>query len=450
MLLLFAAVWTVHGPPCPACGKVYSLGGASLAFDSPDTSNYSDSATIASAAGTVIASGTITDVGGDMILQYNQTFTGTTGAVYACTYDNTSAINGSGLDASTSLIAWGGNGNNSFIGGAGNDSLTVGNGTNTLTDGDGRDTLTAGDGNNALTAGNGNDSLSAGNGTNTLTSGDGNDCLGAGNGNNLVTAGNGNDGVTLGDGSNTVNLGGGNDNVQVGSVGGNGNNTIVTALDGNDSVNVLGSGNNHINVRNGNDTVVVGNGNNSITVGELLRRSDHGRNGNNCIDFASGDVGVNLGNGNNTVRQDDAAAPGTFRDFTAGSGNNAFFLDAECGHGGHSRHLRRRPGGSHARGGRQCADDNYPESAIHARDHFLVSIGRGNRHLDDRGRCRVRAHGRRSSEQLGAGQRRHGLWAGRGSCRDRFDRRQRHDGGPGGPGGERELGHRDTGQRHNH
>ena len=303
-------------------GKVYSLGGASLAFDSPDTSNYSDSATIASAAGTVTASGTITDVGGDVILQYNQTFTGTTGAVYACTYDNTSAINGSGLDASTSLIVWGGNGDNSFIGGAGNDSLTVGNGTNTLTDLDGDDTLAAGDGNNTLTAGNGNDTLTVGDGNNTLTAGNGNDTLTLGEGNNTVTLGNGNDDLFAENGDNVVTAGNGNDSLDVG----NGNNNLTVG----NGVDYLqgGNGDNTFVAGNGNDGVMLGSGNNLITVGNDDQDGIIAGGGDNCIDYGTGAT-IHLGNGDNTIRQD--GPDSQFDDYESmrvGDGNNVFFLDA--------------------------------------------------------------------------------------------------------------------------
>jgi len=281
-----------------ANGTVYVFGDASLNDDTPDTAQFTNSVTIASAGGSVSVSGSGSD--GDTAVSYSQTYSTASSEVDFFAYDNTSTADASGLAASTSLKALGGDGDNTILGGQGNDTIVVGNGTNTITDGDGNDTLTAGNGNNIITVGDGNDSVDAGNGNNTVACGNGNDILQAGNGNNLITAGDGGDWVIAGDGNNNVTLGNGNDILDVG----NGDNSLVAG--------------------NGSDRIVAGGGNNAIVCGSS---SDDGLwvgDGDNTISLGTGGFRVTAGNGNNVFDVDASTTQWSY--IYAGGGNNDVLL----------------------------------------------------------------------------------------------------------------------------
>ena len=166
--------------------------------------------------------------------------------------------------------------------GDGNDNILAGNGTNIITVGNGNDNIRAGDGNNTIALGNGNDNILVGNGNNTITLGNGNDNLLAGNGTNTVQAGamgsTANIHVQIGNGANNsvTLLGNGNDQVQAGngandsvSITGDGNDRVKLGDGNGDSVSLIGNGNDQVEVGNGtNDFVsLVGNGNDSIHTG---------------------------------------------------------------------------------------------------------------------------------------------------------------------------------------
>ncbi len=316
-------------------GVTWFFGGASLDQQTPESHLYTDNVTVTSADGSVTASGSIS--GGDTNIQFSQNFSLACQTVEVFTYNNTSTIDGSGIDAYTSIYALGGNGNNTFDGGQGNDSLIAGNGTNTLSDLGGNDFLKAGGGNNTLTAGSGNDSLTVGNGTNTITATNGTDTVDAGNGNDTVTLGWGNDTIQAGGGNNVISALYGNDSVTLGS----GNNT-VTLTDGNNDGVAVGNGNNKITVGNGNndmvtvgdgintitaangvDTVSLGTGNNTVTLGwgnDNIYVRDVNGNGNNVINALNGNDSVTLGSGNNSVTLTDGTD--NIDSVTVGNGNN--------------------------------------------------------------------------------------------------------------------------------
>jgi hypothetical protein len=105
-----------------------------------------------------------------------------------------------------------------------------------------------------------------------VSAGDGNDSVqfAGANGNTTVTLGNGNDTVTLGGGNNTVTVGNGNDNITLG-----GGNNIVVEGNGHDSVHA-GNGDNLIVGGLGQHTIQVGNGSNILIDGsvQLMQAGD--------------------------------------------------------------------------------------------------------------------------------------------------------------------------------
>ncbi len=175
----------------------------------------------------------------------NATVTGEGGADHITVYANTAANvdGGSGNDT----IYVGGNTtdwsvNATVAGGTGDDSITVYRpNAATVTGGDGNDTIVATWTNTSINidGGNGNDSIS------TATS------FGA-----TVVGGSGDDTISATDiwGTGTVDGGIGNDSITVSSHSGT-TNITVTAGDGNDTVNVSGSGSTTIDSGYGNDTI---------------------------------------------------------------------------------------------------------------------------------------------------------------------------------------------------
>jgi Ca2+-binding RTX toxin-like protein len=181
--------------------------------------------------------------------------------------------------------------------GDGNDNILAGNGNNIITFGNGNDNILVGNGNNTITLGSGNDNLLAGDGTNTIALRNGNDNILVGNGNNTITLGSGNDNLLAGDGTNTVQAGAmgstANIHVQLGNGAnnsvtllGNGNDQVRAGNGANDSVSITGDGNDRVKLGDGDDDSVslIGNGNDQVEVG----------NGTN--DFVS-----LLGNGNDSI-----------------------------------------------------------------------------------------------------------------------------------------------------
>ena len=279
-------------------GTVWVIGGASPDAETPETSQFTDTATIESvpdgtAYGGVSVDETVTDSEGDTST-FQQTFHAPSGAagatVFTSTYDGTSTINASTLNSVWPLDAVAGNANDTITEGAGNDNIALGNGSNTINTGSGHEQIALGDGNNTINV-YGGATLKVGGGNNAITVvGNGNVTVqgipGDEDGDNKVTqSGSGNATVSLGDGDDSVALGSGANTVTLG----NGNNTLAVA---------------------GSATINVGNGNNAITAPVI---------GSNII----------AGDGDNTIYQTGNGTSGVDGVISAGSGNNTFFMNGQ-------------------------------------------------------------------------------------------------------------------------
>ncbi len=122
---------------------------------------------------------------------------------------------------------YGGNGNDLLYGQGGNDRIEAGEGHDYVDSGSGDDQIQAGYGNDVLQAGAGNDVISAYGGNNLIDMGAGNDMVAAGRGQEWIAGGQGDDTIDGGTGQNVFafNRGDGMD-------------TIVNSLYGNDTVSI--------------------------------------------------------------------------------------------------------------------------------------------------------------------------------------------------------------------
>jgi hypothetical protein len=144
-----------------------------------------------------------------------------------------------------------------------------------------------------------------------VTAGNGNDNVQLGNGNNNVTLGNGNDNIQAGSGSNTVLAGNGNDNVQLG----NGSYDSVTLGAGNDNVQIGNGSYEVVVLGNGNDNVQLGNGSyDNVTLGTGNDNVQVGNGSNNTVTLpgiGNGHDNVRFGTGsNNKIRQGNGGGGG--------------------------------------------------------------------------------------------------------------------------------------------
>jgi len=90
---------------------------------------------------------------------------------------------------SVTMVAYGGNGNDTFLGGAGTDFLIGGTGNNYLDGRGGGDVLVGGGGTNVMFGDDGSDTLYGGSGANYMFGGNGNDYLASGTGSNVLYGG---------------------------------------------------------------------------------------------------------------------------------------------------------------------------------------------------------------------------------------------------------------------
>jgi Ca2+-binding RTX toxin-like protein len=160
-------------------------------------------------------------------------------------------------------VIYGGLGNDTIDGLAGDDSLYGEDGNDSILGGAGNDTLDGGIGNDTLEGGDGDDSIIGGGGADSISGGIGNDTVAAGTGNDTVTGGDGDDSILGNGGADQLFGDAGNDTLS----GGTGNDT----LDGGTGADTLlgGTGNDLIYASEG-DSVVGGDGDDTITIIDLL------------------------------------------------------------------------------------------------------------------------------------------------------------------------------------
>ncbi len=162
-------------------------------------------------------------------------------------------------NVSAPIVITGGDGNNTInLSGVSDPTITLGNGDNVIT------------GSSSTTD---PDIITVGNGNNIIHLSAGNDVVVAGNGNNIIDGTSGNKKITVGTGNNVIVGGSGSDTITAGTASSTGSNTIIAglaisyigstltadpnAVDGNNTINVLGSGQ---------SIVFGGTGNNAITI----------------------------------------------------------------------------------------------------------------------------------------------------------------------------------------
>ena len=237
-----------------------------------------------------------------------------------------SAQSGNGTLSNTVTL---GNGNQDLvnIGGRGADTVTLGSGNgDQLTTANGSGTLTVGAGRaDAISTGNGNDTISVGTaasngafgGSATIKVGAGHDSITAGAGTYTVTLGTGADtltantgatnpgGVTLSFGAgnqagDTITLGDGANMIGTDGSGADAAGSNTVSLGNGANIVVLGSGNNSVTAGGGTDTVTLGDGVNSVTLGNGADQITVGA-GANTLSVGNGADQIKVGTGANSV-----------------------------------------------------------------------------------------------------------------------------------------------------
>ena len=229
------------------------------------------------------------------------------------------------VDASSGVLTLGLN----LDAGGGNDTVQGSGVADTIVAGDGNDSVMAGGGNDSIEGGQGSDSLFGQDGDDTILGGSEGDLIEGGNQNDVLDGGTGDDSIDGGDGSDTILGGDGADAIEAGEELNFGDDDLIYAGAGNDTITsaeVDSGSNDTIYGEDGNDLIAVAGGDANLLDGGADNDTIFGAAGTDTLVGGTGDDYLFGGGGDDVYVFADGAGRDTIADFDLNDtdGNGSF------------------------------------------------------------------------------------------------------------------------------